>query len=63
VWIVERKSFEVLGWASALTDTEGETNLPRTHRLLHRFAVERSGDILMACTTRGLKRMKFLGVR
>lgn len=62
IWTVDRSSFAVLGWASADDRTEGDDNTPRFYGLVHRFAIEPNGDLLLACTVRGLKRMKFLGV-
>jgi len=62
IWIVDPESFKVLGWASANTDTEGDVNLPRHYGIVHRFTVEPSGDLLLACTSRGLLRMKYLGI-
>lgn len=62
VWVVDMASFEVLGWSSANTGTEGEGNRGRIHGLLHRFRMEPNGDLLICCTTDGIKRMKYLGV-
>lgn len=63
VWTVDHESFTVLGWASTRTETEGDSNLPVHYGLLHRFTIEPSGDLLLACTIRGLQRLKYLGVR
>ena len=63
VWTVDREKLAVLGWISVDTADEGESNLPRHYGgLLHRFAIEPSGDLLLACTTGGLQRLKYLGV-
>ena len=62
VWVVDRESFQVLGWSSAMTETEADNNIPRIYGLLHRFRVEKNGDLLLCCTSRGLLRMKYLGV-
>jgi DNA-binding beta-propeller fold protein YncE len=63
VWTLDRESFAVLGWISADTEKEGESNLPRQYEgLLHRFRMMPNGDLLLACVTRGIKRLKFLGV-
>jgi len=62
VWSIDIESFEVLGWSSAFTDTEGEGNLGAVFGILHRFRREANGDILMCCTTRGIRRLKYLGV-
>jgi DNA-binding beta-propeller fold protein YncE len=61
VWTVAMDSFSVIGWTYA-GDGEGEANLPQIYGLLHRFRMEPSGDLLLCCTTRGLLRMKYLGV-
>ena len=61
VWTVDLESFEVVGWISASDETEGEDNRPRHHGLLHRFRMLPNGDLLLCCTTRGLKLMKYLG--
>jgi hypothetical protein len=63
VWSVDLESFAVLGWASGMTETEGDGNISRIMGLLHRCFVEANGDILMCCTSRGLKRLKYLGVK
>jgi hypothetical protein len=63
VWSIERESLKVLGWASTLTETEGDSNWPASYALMHRFRLEPStGDLLLACTTRKFLRMKYLGV-
>jgi hypothetical protein len=62
VWTVAMDSFSVIGWVYA-GDDEGEANLPQIYGLLHRFRMEPNGDLLLCCTTRGLLRMKYLGVR
>jgi len=62
VWVVDRASFEVLGWSSAVTETEGDNNIARIFGLLHRFRVEPNGDLLLCCTSRGLLRMRYRGV-
>ena len=62
VWSIDIASFEVLGWSSANTDTQGDGNLGQVFGLLHRFRREPNGDILMCCTTRGIRRLKYLGV-
>jgi hypothetical protein len=62
VWTVELEGLTVLGWTSAQHASEGEDNLPAFHGLLHRFSLEPNGDLLLACTVAGFKRMRFLGV-
>jgi hypothetical protein len=60
VWTVDLDSFTVLGWAGV--QIEGEDNWPASASLLHRFSLEANGDLLLACTHAGVKRMKYLGV-
>jgi DNA-binding beta-propeller fold protein YncE len=62
VWSVDRDTFEVLGWHSISTDVEGEDNLSLHLSPLHRMLIEPNGDLLLARTTRGLKRLKFAGI-
>ena len=62
VWSVDLARFEVLGWASAATETEGDGNVARIFGILHRIRQEPNGDLLLCCTTQGIKRMKYLGV-
>lgn len=62
VWSIDLASFEVLGWSSANTDTEGDTNFAAVYGILHRFRREANGDLLLCCTTRGIRRMRYLGV-
>ena len=62
VWIVDLESFEVLGWSTAYDVAEGDENLARHMNLVHRFCLEPSGDLLLCCPMRGLKRMRYLGV-
>jgi hypothetical protein len=62
VWTVELDGLSVLGWSLAYAQLEGEANVPAFHGLLHRFSLEPNGDLILACTTTGFKRMKFLGV-
>jgi DNA-binding beta-propeller fold protein YncE len=63
VWTLDRESFAVRGWISVDLASEGEANLPRLHAgLIHRFMIEPNGDLLLACTTGGLQRLKYLGV-
>ena len=61
VWTVDLESFAVLGWASANTDTEGDDNLGRVYGILHRFRAMPNGDLLLCCTTKGLRRLRYLG--
>jgi hypothetical protein len=62
VWTVDLEDLTVLGWTSAQYAFEGEDNTPAFHGLLHRFSIEPNGDLLLACTVAGFKRMRFLGV-
>jgi hypothetical protein len=63
IWIVELASFEVLGWVGGLEDVEGDINLPTHYGLIHRFSVDRDGNLLLACVARGVKRLIFQGIR
>jgi DNA-binding beta-propeller fold protein YncE len=62
IWIVDLDSFEVIGWATAYDEVEGDDNIPRHFKLVHRFRMAPNGDLLLCCTGNGLKRMKYLGV-
>ena len=62
IWIIELASFEVLGSTTAHHEYENAGNMPAYTRLLHRFSVEPNGDLLLACSNAGLKRLRFLGV-
>jgi DNA-binding beta-propeller fold protein YncE len=63
VWTVAVDTLEVLGSTSVHEEYENDVNLPIHYTLLHRFWIEPNGDILLALVNRGLKRLKFLGVR
>ena len=63
IWVVDLDSFEVLGWSTAYDATEGDDNVPRHFSLVHRFRLEASGDILLCCTSHGLKRLRYAGIR
>lgn len=63
IWSVDYTTFQVLGWSNALPSTEGDDNLPNSNGFLHRFTVEPSGDLLLACTGGGVKRLRYLGIR
>ena len=62
VWSVELESLEVLGWTSTALANEGTANLPAFHSLVHRFAIEPNGDLILCCTLAGYHRMRYLGV-
>lgn len=62
VWIVDLDTFEVLGWSTAYDVTEGDDNRARHFSLVHRFCLAPNGDLLLCCTTNGLKRLKYRGV-
>jgi DNA-binding beta-propeller fold protein YncE len=63
IWVVDLDSFAVLGWSSTDSAPEGDNNAPRDIGTSpHRFKVEPSGDLLLACTGKGIQRMKYLGV-
>jgi hypothetical protein len=63
VWSVDLDTLEVLGSSTVHTEYENEVNRPIIFTLVHRFFVEANGDILLACVNRGLKRLKYEGVR
>ena len=62
IWSVALDSFEVRGWTSTFVDEEGTDNSPATHSLVHRFAMEPNGDLLLCATTPGFLHMRYLGV-
>jgi hypothetical protein len=63
VWSIDRETFEVLGWANAAPELEGDDNIG-VHRIpLHRFAILPNGDLLITRGRRGIQVMKYLGVR
>jgi hypothetical protein len=61
VWLVEMADLSVLGWVSVSHETEGDDNLGRVFGILHRFRAMPNGDLLLCCTTKGLRRLKYLG--
>jgi sugar lactone lactonase YvrE len=63
IWAVDVDSFAVSGSTTVHTEYENEINRPIHFALVHRMAVEASGDLLLACVNDGLKRLKFLGAR
>jgi hypothetical protein len=62
IWSVELESLDVLGWTSSAVAEEGTVNLPAFHNLVHRFAIEPNGDLILCCTMGGYHRMPYLGV-
>jgi hypothetical protein len=46
-----------------LEDVEGDINLPTHYGLIHRFSVDRHGNLLLACVARGVKKLIFQGIR
>jgi hypothetical protein len=62
IWSVALDSLEVLGWTSTALADEGTVNLPAFHSLVHRFAIEPNGDLILCCTVAGYHRMRYLGV-
>jgi DNA-binding beta-propeller fold protein YncE len=62
VWTVDRKSFEVLGWANAAPEHEGDDNIAVNKIPVHRMALLPNGDLLLTRTRRGVQRLKFIGV-
>lgn len=63
IWSVDLETLEVLGSTSVHSEHENEVNRPIIFTLVHRFWVERNGDLLLACVNRGLKRLIYQGVR
>jgi hypothetical protein len=59
---VDLGSLEVLGWTSSDLAEEGTDNLPAFHSLVHRFAIEPNGDLILCCTQAGYHRMRYMGV-
>jgi sugar lactone lactonase YvrE len=62
IWILDRETMAILGATTAHDEYEIEANRPIHFSLVHRFAVEPNGDMLLACVNRGLRRLKFIGV-
>jgi len=62
VWSIDIESFEVLGSTTVHTEYENTVNEPLHYSLVHRFAVEPDGNLLLACVNGGLKRLRLLGV-
>lgn len=63
IWSLDLETLEVLGSTSVHSEYENEVNRPIIFTLVHRFLVEPNGDLLLACVNRGLKRLRFQGVR
>jgi DNA-binding beta-propeller fold protein YncE len=61
IWFVDLETFKVVGWVSSDNRTEGDGNVPRHFELVHRFRQAPNGDLLLCCTSRGVKRMRYLG--
>lgn len=61
VWIVDRGSFEVLGWTGSYCETEGSANVPAFYGLIHRFLVDPEGNILLVRPGRGLEMLRLTG--
>lgn len=62
VWIVAMDSFEVLGWTGSYCDAEGSVNAPAAMHLIHRFTIDRDGNLLLVMPAKGLRKLKFEGV-
>jgi hypothetical protein len=62
IWILGLADLSILGWTIAVPQPEGEANEPAWHRALHRMSIEPNGDIILACTQAGFRRLKLLGV-
>ncbi len=63
IWSVDLDSFDLLGSTTVHAEYENEANQPLHFSLVHRFVVEPSGDLLLACVNAGVKRLRYLGVR
>ncbi|MCB2058995.1 MAG: hypothetical protein R3E09_13605 [Novosphingobium sp.] len=64
IWVVDLVAFEVLGWSTAYDATEGDDNRARHYSLVHRFRLDPgTGDLLLCCTSQGLRRLRFAGIR
>lgn len=62
VWIVAMDSFAVLGWTGSYCDAEGEGNQPAFVQLIHRFALDPEGNIVLVRPQAGLQLLRFVGV-
>jgi hypothetical protein len=62
VWIIDRASFQVLGWTGSYCETEGSKNLPSFYGLIHRFLTDPEGNILLVCPSRGLEVLRLTGI-
>jgi hypothetical protein len=62
VWTVDRASMTVLGWTTTAPEHEGDDNVSTHRSVVHRIAVQPNGDLLLARTTHGLQRLKYLGI-
>ena len=63
IWSIDLDDLTVLGSTSVTSEHENDVNRPVHFTLVHRFAVEPNGDLLLACVNRGLMRLKFLEIR
>ena len=62
VWIVAMDSFAVLGWTGSYCDAEGSGNTPAIYGLIHRFALDPKGNIVLVRPGTGLELLRFEGV-
>lgn len=62
VWIVAVESFTVLGWTGSYCEPEGTANLPALVGLIHRFLVDRAGNIILVRPAIGLQLLRYEGV-
>jgi DNA-binding beta-propeller fold protein YncE len=62
IWSIDRETFEVLGWANAAPETEGDDNIGINRIPVHHMAVMPNGDLLVTRTRKGVQVMRFLGV-
>jgi hypothetical protein len=62
VWIVAMDSFAVLGWTCSHCEAEGSANQPAIFGLIHRFALDPHGNIVLVRPTAGLELWRLQGV-
>ena len=62
IWSIDLAGLEVCGWTSTAAADEGADNAPAVHGLVHRFAMEPTGDLLLCATSPGFQHMRYFGV-
>jgi DNA-binding beta-propeller fold protein YncE len=61
VWIVSMDTFTVLGWTGSYCDAEGSLNQPAFTQLIHRFVVDKHGNIVLVRPATGLQLLRLQG--